>query len=256
MPLLMEENVPPDLQPIAPLDLLLASRSSEIQSAGHARFPGKGWACRYQAIVISDEEAAQAARLEYILSYGVKEGLVEQASEWPGAHCVRNLLNGEPIEGTWFDRTQEYSARNRGKMINPRQFAMPETVTLSSLPCWKHLSPEQIRERIGAIVERIEKAAATSREESGSGVLGAAAVCAQNPFDRPAKPKKSPAPLFHAFTRRVRRELYEAYHLFLAAFRDAADRLRAGDRNARFPLGSFPPGLPFVRALAPLEASG
>jgi hypothetical protein len=129
-------------------------------------------------------------------------------------------------------------------------------VALSPLPCWKHLSPEQIRERIGAIVERIEKAAATSREESGSGVLGAAAVCAQNPFDRPAKPKKSPAPLFHAFIRRVRRELYEAYHLFLAAFRDAADCLRAGDRNARFPLGSFPPGLPFVRALAPLEASG
>ena len=56
---------------------------------------------------------------------------------------------------------------------------------------------------------------------------------------RPAKPKKSPAPLFHAFTRRIRRELYEAYHLFLAAFRDAADRLRAGDRNASFPWEAF-----------------
>src|SRR3954447_20712487 len=76
----------------------------------------------------------------------------------------------------------------------------------SKLDGLKDLSPEQIRERIGAIVERIEKAAAKSREESGSGVLGAAAVGAQNSFDRPAKPKKSPAPLFHAFTRRVRRE--------------------------------------------------
>ena len=72
---------------------------------------------------------------------------------------------------------------------------------------------------------RIEETAAKSREESGSAVLGAAAVRAQKPFDQPAKPKKSPAPLFHAFTRRVRRELYEAYHLFLAAFRDAADPL-------------------------------
>jgi hypothetical protein len=52
------------------------------------------------------------------------------------------------------------------------------------------------------------------------------------------------------------RELYEAYHLFLAAFRDAADRLRAGDRTARFPRGSFPPALPFVSALAPLGAPG
>jgi hypothetical protein len=63
------------------------------------------------------------------------------------------------------------------------------------------------------------------------------------------KPKKSPAPLFHAFTRRVRRELYDVDHLFLAAFRDAADKWRAGDRNVGFPLGSFPPGLPFVTAL-------
>jgi hypothetical protein len=72
-------------------------------------------------------------------------------------------------------------------------------------------------------------------------VLGAAAVRAQKPFNKPARPKKSPAPLFHAFIRRVRRELYEAYHLFLAAFRDSADCLRSGDRTAKFPLGSFPP---------------
>jgi hypothetical protein len=51
-------------------------------------------------------------------------------------------------------------------------------------------------------------------------------------------------------------KLYEAYHLFLAAFRDAAERLRASDRTARFPQGSFPPALPFVGALAPLGAPG
>jgi hypothetical protein len=44
----------------------------------------------------------------------------------------------------------------------------------------------------------------------------------------------------------VRRELWEAYRLFVDAFRRAAEKLRAGDRNAEFPLGSFPPGLPFV----------
>jgi hypothetical protein len=34
------------------------------------------------------------------------------------------------------------------------------------------------------------------------------------------------------------------YGLFLAAFRDAAELLKPGDRLARFPVGSFPPGLP------------
>jgi hypothetical protein len=127
----------------------------------------------------------------------------------------------------------------------------PQEVPPDSTP--EHLTPEQVRERIAAIVEDIEATATRTRAESGIKVLGVAGVLAQMRFDRPTKPKKSPAPLFHAFTRRVRRELYDAYHLFLAAFRDAADKLRAGDRNASFPLGSFPPGLPFV---TPLTASG
>jgi hypothetical protein len=66
----------------------------------------------------------------------------------------------------------------------PGQLATTETVTLSPLPCWEHLSPEQIRERVGAIVQRIEETAAKGgREESSSAVLGAAAVRAQKPFD-------------------------------------------------------------------------
>ena len=60
--------------------------------------------------------------------------------------------------------------------------------------------------------------------------------------------KKSPAPRFHAATKAAREALRQAYGLFLAAFREAAERLKAGDPTARFPNGCFPPGLPFVRA--------
>jgi len=48
--------------------------------------------------------------------------------------------------------------------------------------------------------------------------------------------------------KKVRKTLWEAYGLFLAAFREAAEKLRAGDRSAAFPPGSFPPRLPFVEA--------
>jgi len=44
----------------------------------------------------------------------------------------------------------------------------------------------------------------------------------------------------------VRREFWTGYAWFVAAFRTAAEKLRAGDRAAPFPVGSFPPGLPFV----------
>lgn len=59
-------------------------------------------------------------------------------------------------------------------------------------------------------------------------------------------PEEIAAPLFHTVSSKVRRELWEAYVWFVAAFRDAAEKLRAGNRHAAFPTGSFPPALPFV----------
>jgi REP element-mobilizing transposase RayT len=50
----------------------------------------KVWGRRYQAIVISEEEEMQVARLRYILSHGVKEGLVARVEEWPG--CIVRFL--------------------------------------------------------------------------------------------------------------------------------------------------------------------
>ncbi len=147
----------------------------------------KIWSRRYQAIVISSEAAAQTERLRYILAHGVKEGLVERVTDWPGVHCVRALLAGETLEGYWHDGTQEYAARRRGEDLDPMSYA-----SLAK------------------------------------------------------KSKKSPAPLFHATSKLVRRELYEMYAWFLGAFREASEKLRRGDRTVQFPAGSFPPALPFV----------
>ncbi|HYQ84502.1 MAG TPA: transposase, partial [Rubrobacter sp.] len=101
----------------------------------------KVWSRRYESILITDEERAQVERLTYILSNTVKENLVARVEDWPGVHCARPLLTGEEVEGTWFDRRREYSARLQGKEPEPREFASPERVVLSQLPCWKHLSP-------------------------------------------------------------------------------------------------------------------
>jgi REP element-mobilizing transposase RayT len=206
----------------------------------------KVWARRYQAIIVSEEEAAQVARLVYLLSHGVKEHLVASTEQWPGVHCVIPLLTGCPVEGTWFDRSREYNARLRCESFDPRKYASPEKVILSPLPCWRHLDPESYHSRIAELVREINSRARQEREKKNIRPLGPKAVLAQKPFDRPENPKKSPAPLFHAAKREVRKALWEAYGWFLAAFREAAERLRHGDRNARFPVGSFPPHLPFV----------
>jgi REP element-mobilizing transposase RayT len=201
---------------------------------------------RYQAIPVSEEEAAQVERLEYLLSHGVKEGLVERVTDWPGVHCVRGLTEGEPLEGYWFDRTQESAARRRGEGVNKYQYATAETVLLDPLPCWSHLPVEEQRRRAAALVQAIDEKAAARRQAAGIHPLGTAAVLAQDPLHRPARIKKSPAPFVHAATKAMRQLLWEGYALFLAAYRSAAERLKAGDPAPPFPAGCFPPALPFV----------
>ena len=201
---------------------------------------------RYQAISISDEPEAQISRLHYVLSHGCKENLVERLQDWPGVHCVEALTTGRTLEGWWFDRTQEYLARRRGEACGYYQYATREAVELSPLPCWKHLTPEQRQRLAGALVAEIEAEAAERRERAGVPALGPAAILAQSPESRPLKTKKSPAPAVHAVRRAVRRELRNAYFLFVAAYRSAAEKLRAGQRDVPFPAGCFPPPLPFV----------
>jgi hypothetical protein len=116
---------------------------------------------------------------------------------------------------------------------------------LSPLPCWAHLSPEAYRQQVTDLVEAIESEAATGMAASGRVPLGVEGVLRQNPETRPVQSKRSPAPLYHAASRAVRKAFWEAYAIFVAAFWEASERLRAGDRMARFPIGSFPPGLPF-----------
>jgi hypothetical protein len=206
----------------------------------------KFWSRRYRTIVVSGEEGAQRERLKYVLSHGAKEGLVGDPREWPGVHAIRPLLADEPVQGIWFDRTQEYAARRRGEEFERLRFTTSYTVTLSPLPCWEDLPEEIQKRRLAEIAQEIGAEAAVRQEEKGVAPTGADAVRRQDPHQRPAKTKKSSAPLFHAATKRVRDDLVNTYYAFVAAFREAADKLKAGNRNAVFPIGSFPPGLPFV----------
>lgn len=208
------------------------------------------WGQRYQAILVSSEAAAQVSRLYYVLAQGVKEGLVLHPRDWPGPHCAAALLGEEELQGTWFDRSREYEARRlkRGGQ-KPRQFAERETVVLRALPCWQGLDEvtrrARIRDMVAAIVEQ------GRAERQGRAVLGVAAVLLQDPQSRAPYVKRSPAPLIHAVTRAVREQYRRAYRLFDEAYQAASEALRAGDRGARFPAGSFPCALPWV----PLDES-
>ncbi len=209
----------------------------------------KIWGRRFTAIVVSSEPAAQAARLRYVLSQGVKEHLVARCSQWPGVHAAEALVTGRTLVGYWFNRTAEYRARKQGKDFGADTFAELEPLTFDQLPCWRHLDRGCHRARVKEMVESIEADAATDRRRRGIAPLGIKAIQRQNAKRRPRRAKRlgrSIAPAFHAASKKVRRTLMEGYRWFEATYRDAADRMREGDRQAPFPEGSFPPALPFV----------
>jgi hypothetical protein len=140
----------------------------------------------------------------------------------------------------------KYLARRKGEGSDPLKHTRTEAVTFSPLPCWKHLAPEAYRERVAKLGLEIEEEAAAKRKRTGAGPFGAAKILAQAPSTRPERVKKSPAPLLHAASKAVRQVFYEGFALFVAAYRTAAEKLQRGDPNPGFPLGCFPPALPFV----------
>ncbi len=56
----------------------------------------------------------QWRKLKYLLSHGVKEGLVESPYDWPGVHAAHSLVSGEPLEvkdgAQWISRSEIDSA--------------------------------------------------------------------------------------------------------------------------------------------------
>ena len=215
----------------------------------------KYWGRRYRAIEISDEEAALVGRLRYVISHGVKENLVLRCRQWPGLQCIDALTEGKPLKGFWHDRSLEYEAKRRGKELDPETFITRYSLELDPLPCWRHLSKEEIQRRVQEIVDDVEAQAARRVVLNGGSPLGVDAIRRQHPHDRPEHSNTSPAPAVHAASKAVRKQMKEAYRLFVEAYREAASSLRAGNFEATFPPGCFPPPQPFRPADAGLPAS-
>ncbi len=193
--------------------------------------------------MVSDEEAVQIGRLRYSLENGCKEGLVMSPLDWPGLSTAAALYNGESsLEGEWIDRTGLYYARRRGEEVTERDFLERVPVHLTPLPCWSTLSWSERRDEARGLIVDIERATRARHRDEGTRPLGAKQVLAANPLARPAAPKKSPAPMFHA-TGETRKRLVAAYRLFVDAYTAASRAFRGGLFDVEFPDGSFrPPG--------------
>ena len=209
------------------------------------------WGTRYHHLSLDDEDSAllQSKRLRYILSNSCKEGLVASPLDWPGVSTARALCRGETmLPGIWYDRTAEGVAQGRGER---REFPSVETVRLSPLPFLSELTVAQRCEYVLGVVREIEEETRTRNEEQGTPPVGARAIERVDPLTGPDSFRPSRAPRLYAATRKRFLEMRAAHKERVAAYREAADRLREGHTNVEFPEGCFPPPAPFVGSRAP-----
>jgi REP element-mobilizing transposase RayT len=212
---------------------------------------GTFWGGRYSSIPLDDEEleTVLSERFFYILSNGCKEDLVYSPLEWPGVSSAHALYHGETtLTGTWYDRTAENDARLRGEH---RECRSTETVALSPLPFLEDVSEEQRRQWVVNAVREIEEETRERHRVNGTRPAGADSVLRRHPHDSPEAFESSPAPWFHCVSRERYLALRAARALTVAAYREAAARLKTGDKDVEFPEGTFPPPAPFVEVRGP-----
>lgn len=234
---------PRDAHQLADFMAVFTSRLAKEVGRLH-RWEGPVFPERYRAHVVSDEEAAQVERLVYVLSHGCKEGLVAEPEQWPGVHCATALATGAPLTGRWIDRSAWCEAKRRRSPPDLDTFRHLVAVQLSPIPCWAELTPEVYRARIRGLLVEIAEVHAAARARSGARVLGVRRVLGQDPHQPVPPPKPQRCPLVLAASRGAREVFLAAYRQFVLAFRAAAEDLKSGAPNVRFPPGSFPPSLP------------
>jgi hypothetical protein len=174
-------------------------------------------------IPILDDDAAMA-RLRYVLSNGVKEGLVESPLHWPGPTGVHALLEERPIQAAWRPMRQKHPL--------PTDPVYPiEVAPLPSLMNHPLLVRRQLLEELIHGIEEDGR-----RRRDGRPVLGVAALRAQDPTEETEWVNQHDVPLAFSSRTDLLDRFLEQRAAFIDQFRRAARARRETMPATEFPL--------------------
>ena len=126
------------------------------------------WAAEEPSVVVLDSIEDVLAKLTYVATNPVKDGLVEKVHHWPGPNFTSALLTGKPMRAT----RPRHFFRDDGKM--------PEEVELEcELPA--HVpNREQLLDELRRRIAEVEDACALERQRTGRRVVGRRGVLRQS----------------------------------------------------------------------------
>ncbi len=204
------------------------------------KWSGSFWTRRFSAQPVLDD-ASSVDRLTYILSHGVKEGLVRTPEEWPGTSCLAQLRSEDAVIYRFFHWAKRWTKgvlRQDADSLLNKKWAENVSLRLTPLPCWNRLSKYARRRKVDGLVKDIVDAGKAAFRS----VLGRKVVQQQAPHKAPRTLKKTPQPLCHATSVEARQVFRQTLHQWVAAYRRAAKRFRNGEWTVQFPPWALRPG--------------
>jgi len=206
---------------------------------------GSVWQRRFSAEPILDDESI-VDKLRYIISHGVKEGLVEKVADWPGLKSSTELCSNVVRLFPWIDRNAMAQAGRHGKQVRECDFTHQHPLHLNTLPCWTSMGSKEIKKRVKKIILEVEQE--TKIQRGDKAVLGIQNVLFQHPHSRPQQSKRSPRPLCHAASKALRNRYKVLYKRFVNWYKRASELFRQGELDVEFPPYAYRPPIPYQRA--------
>jgi REP element-mobilizing transposase RayT len=184
----------------------------------------------YSAPVLIDDEDV-FDKIVYVLANPVAAGLVEPRSDWPGAisgprACLEAAVEVER-PGVYFDPDGEVPPKLNLEVTMP--------------PCFAGMGTGHFAAKLATALRLREETHREKLAQEGRQVLGAEAVLAQDPYDRPdnCEPRRELSPKVACRDKWRRIEALQRVQVFLEAYRAAWDLFKAGLRNVTWPHGAY-----------------
>jgi putative transposase len=180
----------------------------------------------YSAVTHGDRSDL-VRKFAYVLANPVSAGLVRTAREWPGLWTAPEQLgSGTRVAcrpDTFFGHT------------------MPETVELRLTVPPGFENAEDLQSAVRAAAEELEEERRREFVAEGRVFATAAHALAQSPFahPRPGEPRRQLKPRVAARDKGTRIEALSRLEAFVAGYRVALARWRAGVRDVVFPAGTY-----------------
>jgi REP element-mobilizing transposase RayT len=197
------------------------------------------WERRFSAAPVLDDSSAEE-RPQYILSHGVKEGLVRTPQEWPGLSCVELLLQGGQKAARffhWAKRWKKGVLREGASGLLSDQWAENVVLRLVLLPSWRGLSAKAVRRKTKFLLKELSDRWRKVHQR----VLGVRAIRATTHADVFSSLKKTAAPACHTASPEMRTHFLETRRAFVSAFSMASKEFAQGNLEAAFPPWAFRP---------------